>query len=164
MAPDFRREQARDFLPPGSRSRAGFGRGAYLDGIDRFDASFFRTAPVEARLLDPQQRLLLETSLGGFGGGGDRPRGAERQPHRCICRDLHQRVPGSDLELRPGDREPVRGDRHQLQHRDRGVAFTLGLEGPAMAVDTACSSSLVAVNQAVASLQRDEAISHWPVG
>ena len=36
--------------------------GAYLDGLDRFDAAFFRVSPVEAQLLDPQQRLMLETS------------------------------------------------------------------------------------------------------
>ena len=34
---------------------------AYPDGIDQFDAEFFRISPVEAQLLDPQQRLMLET-------------------------------------------------------------------------------------------------------
>ena len=36
------------------------------------------------------------------------------------------------------------------------IAFTLGLEGPAMPIDMACASSLAAVHQAVAGLQRGE--------
>jgi len=36
--------------------------GAFIDGIDQFDAAFFRISPVEAQLLDPQQRLMLEVS------------------------------------------------------------------------------------------------------
>ena len=49
--------------------------GAFIDGIDRFDAPFFRIAPVEARLLDPQQRLLLETSWEALEEAGSIPRG-----------------------------------------------------------------------------------------
>ena len=34
----------------------------FIDGIDQFDADFFRISPLEAQFLDPQQRLMLETS------------------------------------------------------------------------------------------------------
>ena len=155
--PDFRGEQARDFLPPGFRSRAGFGRGAYLDGIDRFDASFFRIAPVEARLLDPQQRLLLETSWEALEEAGIDPAGLKGSRTGVFAgiytneyRDL---ISNSGRET--ASLYAATGTSYSTAIGR--VAFTLGLEGPAMALDTACSSSLVAVHQAVASLQRDEA-------
>ena len=154
--PDFRREQARDFLPPGSRSRAGFGRGAYLDGIDRFDASFFRIAPVEARLLDPQQRLLLETSWEALEEAGIDPAGLKGSRTGVFAgiytneyRDL---ISNSGREI--ASLYVATGTSYSTAIGR--VAFTLGLEGPAMALDTACSSSLVAVHQAVTSLQREE--------
>ena len=154
--PDFRGEQARDFLPPGFRSRAGFGRGAYLDGIDRFDASFFRIAPVEARLLDPQQRLLLETSWEALEEAGIDPAGLKGSRTGVFAgiytneyRDL---ISNSGRET--ASLYAATGTSYSTAIGR--VAFTLGLEGPAMALDTACSSSLVAVHQAVTSLQREE--------
>ena len=36
--------------------------GGFLDGIDEFDAEFFKISPREAERLDPQQRLMLETA------------------------------------------------------------------------------------------------------
>ena len=130
--------------------------GSFIDGIDRFDASFFRIAPVEARLLDPQQRLLLETSWEALEEAGIDPaglKGSRSGVFAGICTNEY-------LELLPleagefGSVYTMTGNSHSTAIGR--VAFTLGLEGPAIAVDTACSSSLVALHQAVVSLQRGE--------
>ncbi len=131
-------------------------RAGFISGIDRFDAEFFRIAPVEARLLDPQQRLLLETSWRALEDAGIAPHGLRGSPTGVYAgvftsdyRDMMvQAAAMNSAYAATGVSASTAVGR---------VAFALGLEGPAIAVDTACSSSLVALHQAASALRRGEA-------
>ncbi|MCY4629132.1 MAG: type I polyketide synthase, partial [Acidobacteria bacterium] len=144
-------------LPVGTAGGATPPWGAYVAGIDRFDAGFFRISPGEAELLDPQQRLLLEVSWEAIEDAGLDPGGLEGSRTGVyagiMTNDYGGLVPAPE------------GDAIRVFHYATGnsaataigrVAFTLGFEGPAISVDTACSSSLVSLHQAAAALQRGE--------
>ena len=132
--------------------------GAYVPDLDRFDAPFFRIAPVEADMMDPQQRLLLEVSWEALEDAGMDPvrlRGSRSGVYAGLSTTDYRDVIGG-----------VEGDPAQHLYLSTGnspsgasgrVAFALGFEGPAIAVDTACSSSLVAIHQAAAGLERGDA-------
>ncbi len=134
--------------------------GAYLEGLDRFDAPFFRISPVEAQLLDPQQRLMLEVSWEALEDAGLDPErlkgsrtgvfaGISNYDYRGLILETHDpSEPAASLYAVTGTSFNTAIGR---------VAFALGFTGPAIAVDTACSSSLVATHQAVSGLQRGEA-------
>ena len=127
--------------------------GGFLEGIDRFDSGFFRIPPIEARLMDPQHRMLLETTWQALEDAGidpDRLRGSRTGVFAGV---------GSGNGYR--DLIAARGQGYNYSGTSEAVAvarvaFTLGLEGPAMPVDLACASSLAAVHQAFVSLQRGE--------
>ena len=69
--------------------------GAYVEGLDGFDAGFFRIAPVEAELMDPQQRMLLETSWAALEDAGIAPEGL-RESRTGVYGGVHdERLPGS---------------------------------------------------------------------
>ena len=127
-------------------------RGAFVEGIDRFDARFFGIAPIEARTMDPTQRMLLETSWHALEDAGIDPDGLKGSRTGIYAgvgvseyRDLV--ASRSQLYSYIGTNAAVTVGR---------VAFTLGLQGPAMPIDMACASSLAAVHQAVTSLQVGE--------
>ena len=134
--------------------------GAYLDEVDRFDASFFRISPVEAQLLDPQQRMMLETSWQALEDAcidPDTLKGSRTGVYGGISNNEYR-----GLVLATDDTaEPARSlysvTGTSFNTAIGRVAYALGLEGPAIALDTACSSSLVAIHQAVAGLERGEA-------
>ena len=134
--------------------------GAFVDDMDRFDATFFRISPVEAELLDPQQRMMLETSWLALEDAGIDPsdlKGSRTGVYTGISNDEYRMlVVGSSQQTEAaGSLYALTGT--NLNGASGRVSFVLGLMGPAKAVDAACASAMVAVNDAVADLQQGKA-------
>ncbi|GJF23620.1 SDR family NAD(P)-dependent oxidoreductase [Streptomyces sp. HO565] len=131
-------------------------QGGFLTDIERFDAGFFGIPGREAENLDPQQRLLLESAWHALEDAGTDPhalRGSRTGVFVGISYADYARVlAGTGAE----HLDAYYSTGTSLNAAAGRLAYTLGLNGPAMAVDTACSSSLVALHLAVRSLRGGE--------
>ncbi|MFJ3219862.1 type I polyketide synthase [Kitasatospora sp. NPDC086801] len=126
---------------PGKPGKSNSLEGGFLPDMAEFDAGLFGVSPREARLMDPQQRLLLETSWEALERAAMDPTSLKGSRTGVFAGVMYH-----DYGAGTSDGSLVTGR----------VAFTLGLEGPAVSVDTACSSSLVALHLAMRSLRSGE--------
>ncbi|WP_347232990.1 beta-ketoacyl synthase N-terminal-like domain-containing protein, partial [Streptomyces sp. PRh5] len=126
--------------------------GGFLYGAGEFDAEFFGISPREALGMDPQQRLLLETCWEALEDAGITPgslKGTDTGVYAGIVASGYRisEQDGAGGFGMTGTTASVASGR---------VAYSLGLQGPAVSIDTACSSSLTAIHLAAQALRSGE--------
>jgi acyl transferase domain-containing protein/acyl carrier protein len=134
--------------------------GAFLDGVDRFDARLFGISPREAVALDPQQRLLLEVAYEAFEDANmplDRLVGSQTGVFVGICFNDYARLMSEAFVA-----DPYSATGNAFSVAAGRLSYVFGLEGPCVPIETACSSSLVSLHlacQAIRSGECDTAIA-----
>ncbi len=133
-------------------------KGGFIDDVADFDAAFFGISPREALAMDYGQKILLEVCWEALEDAGIDPvalRGSQTGVFAgytpgSFGADLWSGLPG--LESLAG--YWLTGSIGSVV--SGRVAYTLGLEGPAISVDTACSSASVALHLACGALRAGE--------
>ncbi|MEV7289286.1 beta-ketoacyl synthase N-terminal-like domain-containing protein, partial [Streptomyces sp. NPDC093252] len=142
---------------PRERRADGDGEwGSFLDGVDRFDAPFFRISPREAAAMDPRQRLVLELGWEVLEDAGVLPAEVAGTRLGVFVGTLWDDY--AHLAYRTARTSATQ---HTTTGVHRGIianrlSHFLRVHGPSMTVDTGQSSSLVAVHLAAESLRRGE--------
>lgn len=131
--------------------------GALIDGVNLFDADFFRIPPEHATLMDPQERLLMQEVYKAF---------------QDACIDMGKLSESNTgvfvgyeyAEYEQYLRAHVNGRRDILPltsssptyYLANRLSYVFNLRGPSESININCASSAVAINRAYYSLLNNE--------
>jgi acyl carrier protein len=134
------------------KQHLGIDIGGFAEGIEKFDAGFFRISPREAAVMDPQQRILLQLTWACLEDAGQVPLSLAGSRTGVFVG-----ASGSDYQLRLSEEMRDEIDGHfglatSMAILANRLSYFYDLTGPSIQIDGACSSSLVAVHEAVKSI------------
>ncbi|MBQ4839767.1 SDR family NAD(P)-dependent oxidoreductase [Pseudoalteromonas luteoviolacea] len=136
--------------------------GGFIDGVDKFDPSFFNISPREAEIIEPQERLFLQTAYEAIEDAGySRASLAQNTALDGTpgAVGVYVGVTYQEYQLY-GAQETMLGRPMVLSMSPSSIAnrvsYFCDFHGPSLAIDTMCASSLTSIHLACQSLLSGE--------
>ncbi|MDP4536956.1 beta-ketoacyl synthase N-terminal-like domain-containing protein [Alkalimonas collagenimarina] len=136
--------------------------GGFIDGVDKFDPSFFNISPREAEIIEPQERLFLQTAYEAIEDAGytrtslAQTTALDGSPGAV---GVYVGVTYQEYQLY-GAQETMLGRPMVLSMSPSSIAnrvsYFCDFHGPSLAIDTMCASSLTSIHLACQSLLSGE--------